>query len=261
MAEGMTPLTAFAVALAAFQTEIPNIAKDQKAQIKSDKGSFSYDYADLTDITAKVLPLLAKVGLSWSAKPTLAEAGFVLAYSLRHTGGHVETGEYPLPDPARTPAQQLGSAITYARRYCLTAVTGVAPGGDDDDGAKAQDARAAAPARKEHDRMVKDSTASPRRAERVRGEAAKAPDAWTEPVAQPPDTSGSGRADAHTWYAGWAGRVASCPTLPQLRGLWGEMVSEHEAGHATDEMRRDGLALRQERADDLKQPEPEPVPS
>lgn len=255
--EETTPLAAFAVALAAFQADIPNIAKDQKAQIKSDKGNFSYDYADLVDITAKVLPLLAKVGLSWSAKPTLAEAGFVLAYSLRHIGGHVETGEYPLPDPARTPAQQLGSAITYARRYCLTAVTGVAPGGDDDDGAKAQDARAAAPARKEHDRMVKDSTASPRRAERVRGEAAKAPDAWTEPVAQPPDTS----VEAHTWYAGWAGRVASCPSRPQLKGLWGEMVSEHEAGHATDEMRRDGLALRQERADDLKQPESEPVPA
>jgi len=98
-----------------------------------------------------------------------------------------------------------------------------------------------------------------KRAERVRGEAAKAPDAWTEPVAQPPDVS----VEAHTWYAGWAGRVASCPTLPQLRGLWGEMVSEHEAGHATDEMRRDGLALRQERAGDLREPEPgsEPVPA
>lgn len=79
---------------------------------------------------------------------------------------------------------------------------------------------------------------------------------WAEPVAQPPDTS----VEAHTWYAGWAGRVASCPTLPQLRGLWGELVSEHEARPATDEMRTDGEALVRERADDLKQPEPDPEP-
>ncbi len=259
-ADEATPLAAFAVALAQFQLAVPNIAKDQRAQIKSDKGSFSYSYADLTDITATVLPLLAKVGLSWSAKPTLSEAGFILAYSLRHIAGHVETGEYPLPDPARTPAQQLGSAITYARRYCLTAVTGVAPGGDDDDGARAQDARAAEPARKqfraEHDRMVKDVTSNPRRAERVKGEAAKATDAWTETVAQPPDTS----VDAHAWYIGWAGRVASCPTVAHLRGLRGELVSEHRAEHVTDEMRQDGEALCKERADDLRQGEPVPEP-
>ncbi len=260
MTEETTPLAAFAVALTEFQLLVPNVSKGQTAHVKSDKGNFTYDYADLTDITAKVLPLLAKVGLSWSAKPTLAESGFVLAYSLRHSAGHIETGEYPLPDPARNSSQMIGSAITYARRYALTAITGVAPGGDDDDGAKAHDARAAAPARKEHDRMVKDSTASPRRAERVRGEAAKAPDAWTEPVAQPPDTS----VEAHTWYVGWAGRVAVCDSLPKLRGLHGELKSERAAGHATDEMGSDGDALCKERADDLKEPEPaepEPVPA
>jgi len=261
MTEDMERQAAYATALATFQTEIPNVSKNQKAQIESDKGSFSYTYAALTDITAQVLPLLAKLGLSWSAKPTLSEAGFVLAYSLRHTAGHVETGEYPLPDPSRTPARQLGSAITYARRYCLTAVTGVAPGGDDDDGANAQDARAAEPARKafraEHDRMVKDVTSNPRRAERVKGEAAKATDAWTETVAQPPDTS----VDAHAWYVGWAGRVASCPSLAQLKGLHGELSSERDAGHATDEMCTDGDALCAERAADLRKPVTDPVPS
>ncbi len=79
---------------------------------------------------------------------------------------------------------------------------------------------------------------------------------WAEPVAQPPDTS----VEAHTWYVGWAGRVASCDSVPKLRGLRGELVSEHEARHATDEMRGDGEALCLERADDLKQPEPEPEP-
>jgi hypothetical protein len=60
---------------------------------------------------------------------------FVLAYRLGHVDGGEICGFYPLG--TGTP-QQLGSAITYARRYCLCAVTGVAPGGEDDDGAQAE---------------------------------------------------------------------------------------------------------------------------
>jgi hypothetical protein len=39
--------------------------------------------------------------------------------------------------------QDIGSAETYARRYCLVALTGVAPGGDDNDGANANAGRQA----------------------------------------------------------------------------------------------------------------------
>lgn len=134
-----TPAAAFAAALAAFQAEIPHVDKGQTA----DTGSYSYDYADLTSITEAALPLLAKHGLSFSAKPTLHDGMFVLDYELLHKDGHGEGGMYPLPDPARSSAQQIGSAITYGRRYCLCAVTGIAPGGEDDDGAKANDARSA----------------------------------------------------------------------------------------------------------------------
>jgi len=111
--------------------------------------------------------------------------------------------------------------------------------------------------RAKHDALVKDTTSSSKRAERVKGEAAKATDAWTETVAQPPDTSVA----AHRWYIGWAGRVASCPSLAQLKGLHGELSSERDAGHATGEMRTDGDALCAERAADLRQPAPESVPS
>lgn len=122
-----------AEALAAFQAEIPSVVKGKTG----DAGSYKYQYADLSDVTEKVLPLLGKHGLSFSAKPTHNERGaFVLAYTLRHVGGESDSGEYPLPNGN---AQQIGSAITYARRYVLCAVTGVAPGGDDDDGHGARD--------------------------------------------------------------------------------------------------------------------------
>ena len=127
-----------ATALAAFQAELPTIGKGNTATVRSDKGNYSYKYADLADVSAKVLPLLAKHGLSFSTKPTLDESGrFVLEYTLRHSSGEADTGSYPLSTGT---AQAVGSLITYARRYVLCAITGVAPD-QDDDGATASDVR------------------------------------------------------------------------------------------------------------------------
>jgi hypothetical protein len=78
-----------------------------------------------------VLPLLGKHGLSFSTKPTMVDGRFVLEYVLRHVSGQEDGGQWPLS--VGTP-QQMGSAITYARRYALSAITGVAPDDSDDDG-------------------------------------------------------------------------------------------------------------------------------
>src|SRR5690606_36854591 len=93
-----------------------------------------YKYADLNDVQEALFPLLAEYGLTWTTAPTLTPNGFALHYSLRHASGEAIEGDYPLP--SGTP-QEIGSAITYARRYALCAVTGLAPVGDDDDGAAA----------------------------------------------------------------------------------------------------------------------------
>lgn len=129
-------------ALAAFQSEIPVPTKDSSA----DTGKYSYDYASLDKLTPLILPLLASVGIAYVAAPTVREDGvFVLRAELRHTSGEIIGGDYPLGNPAN-PAQAIGSAITYARRYALLALTGVSPSGEDDDGAKAQQAQAENPA-------------------------------------------------------------------------------------------------------------------
>jgi hypothetical protein len=124
-----------AAALAQFQAEIPRIGKGKTARVTSEKGNYSYDFADLADISKVVMPLLGKVGLSFTSKPTIVDNQFVLVYALRHVSGDSDEGVYPLPK-AGTP-QQVGSAITYARRYTLCAVTGIAPDDADDDGAAA----------------------------------------------------------------------------------------------------------------------------
>jgi hypothetical protein len=132
-----------AAALAAFQAELPKLTKDQNAKVQGEtqdgrKINYSYGYADLSQVTEGVSPALGKHGLSFTSFPTVNENGaFVLAYSLLHEGGEMRDGLWPLPDPNRTKPQQLGSAITYARRYAFMAVTNTFPGGEDDDGAAA----------------------------------------------------------------------------------------------------------------------------
>lgn len=124
-------------ALAAVQADLPVVGKDQKATVKSDKGSYTYKYANLAAVSAAILPLLSKNGLAWVTLPTFDEGGrFVLRYELRHVSGESLAGSYPLPNTSRP--QEMGSAITYARRYALCAVTGVAPEEDDDNASAAE---------------------------------------------------------------------------------------------------------------------------
>lgn len=131
-----------ASALIAFQADIPVVSKGDSANT----GKYSYSYASLEDVASKVYPKLAEVGLAYSAAPDLLEDGtFGLRAELVHESGETRGGFYPLGNP-NAPAQAIGSAITYARRYALLALTGVTPVGEDDDGARADNAeRQAAP--------------------------------------------------------------------------------------------------------------------
>src|SRR5258708_11967650 len=135
-----TPGT-LAEAQAILQTRLPHIRKEATGQYGN--------YADLYDVSHELLPVLGALGLSFTSRPTLVlrEDGtreFILAYALKHVSGEKEDGEYPLPSSGIP--QAIGSAITYARRYALCAVTG-AVADEDDDGQAAQDAATAKPKR------------------------------------------------------------------------------------------------------------------
>jgi hypothetical protein len=123
--------TTLAEALRRLQADLPDITKSGKGQV----GTRTYKYSNLREMTEALFPRLTDLGLSFIAMPTMSGEKFVLAYKLLHVSGQFEGGEYPL---ALGTPQQHGSAITYGRRYCLAAVTGVAPE-DDDDGAAASE--------------------------------------------------------------------------------------------------------------------------
>jgi len=124
-------------ALVTFQMELPKVAKTKTANVPTKSGgSYQYTYADLVDVTEAAIPLLTKHGLAFITTPRQTERGYELVGILAHTSG--ERIEGALPIPGNT-AQEIGSSITYARRYLLGAMTGIVTD-DDDDGSIATEA-------------------------------------------------------------------------------------------------------------------------
>ena len=105
--------------------------------MSSPKGNYSYRYADLADIQRAIAPALADCGLSVSFDTAQDPGGYVIQAKIHHVGGHSEvtTFRVPIDDKTRmNSAQAAGSALTYGRRYALTAALGIVTAEDDDDG-------------------------------------------------------------------------------------------------------------------------------
>ncbi len=130
---------ALAAALAKAQGELKNI---EKGKINT---HFKTKYADIADGLDVVRPVLSKHGIAIiQATDMNPDTGiFWLTTRLVHTSGEWVESIYPLPVGK---AQEQGSAITYARRYSLFSMVGVAGTNEDDDG-NAANAAPAAPAK------------------------------------------------------------------------------------------------------------------
>lgn len=98
-------------------------------------------YVTLDAIVNAVTPILSQHGLAIVQLTKADEAGrFVLITQLWHTEGESLESVYILPHLAEcsapgsktNPNQVMGSAITYARRYAITALLNIAADEDDD---------------------------------------------------------------------------------------------------------------------------------
>jgi hypothetical protein len=130
---------ALAAALAKAQGELKNI---EKGKINT---HFKTKYADIADGLDVIRPVLSKNGIAViQATDMNPDTGiFFLTTRLVHTSGEWVESIYPLPVGK---AQEQGSAITYARRYSLFSMVGVAGTNEDDDG-NAANATSAGPAK------------------------------------------------------------------------------------------------------------------
>lgn len=107
---------------------------------KEGKGNYG-TYVKLDTIHEMALPVLAANGLAWITLPTYDESGEpILEYKLLHTSGETIEGKMRMY-VSQPNSQQMGSAITYARRYAICAVLGIV-GDEDDDGQSATSAPA-----------------------------------------------------------------------------------------------------------------------
>lgn len=99
-------------------------------------------YADLSSCISAAREGLAANGLAVAQFPGHDEKGHYLDYYLIHESGQ-QWGDRFCFDISKGGLQDLGSAITYARRYSFCALTGIAPGDDDDANGHTPEATAA----------------------------------------------------------------------------------------------------------------------
>lgn len=109
-----------ASALSLFQGEVKDAQKDKKG--------FSYNYADLSQVLEIARPLMAKHGLSLAQFPGSAGEKVTIESFLMHRSGQYISGTIEMPvtlGKGMSPAQAVGSVITYARRYATGAILGI----------------------------------------------------------------------------------------------------------------------------------------
>jgi len=126
----MEPETNVYTALAKAQAEMTAAAKGSLNKHLGNK------YADLAAVQDACLPALNKQGFAVYQPFVADEAGYWVETILAHYSGASLSCRIPLI-LGKHDMQGLGSAITYARRYGLLCMSGVAP--EDDDGNKAAD--------------------------------------------------------------------------------------------------------------------------
>lgn len=123
MSESITNLS---TALALFQAEVKNPANSAKNPF------FNSSYAPLSDVLNDVRPLLSKNGLSVLQFPGGDGENISITPLLLHSSGEWIRGNTLTLRADKATAQGAGSAITYARRYSLSAILGISSEDDDD---------------------------------------------------------------------------------------------------------------------------------
>lgn len=124
-----------AEALSKAQGEMENAAKDK------DNPFYKSTYADLASVWDACRLPLSKNGLAILQTFSIVEGKVILTTKLIHTSGEWMDSQVPV-QPVKNDPQGMGSAMTYMRRFSLSAMVGIAPAeaptrndvDDDDDG-------------------------------------------------------------------------------------------------------------------------------
>lgn len=121
--ESIKELTA---ALVKFQGEVSNPKNSTENPL------FKTKYAPLSDILTLVRPLLAKYGLSVIQIPSGDGEKITITTILLHESGEWIESEPLVIRPEKNKPQSIGSAVSYGRRYSISAMLNISSEGTDD---------------------------------------------------------------------------------------------------------------------------------
>jgi len=124
-----------ASALADATAQLENISKAHKATA----GKARYTYANIADVLRTVRPALASQGLAIVQGQDITDEQVVVVTRLVHRSGEWMETDCRVPVDRQGGIQGTGSALTYARRYAVLGLLGIAA--EDDDGRAAQQTR------------------------------------------------------------------------------------------------------------------------
>lgn len=119
------PINELAAALAKAQGAMGN------APFNKTNPHFKSKYADLASVRDTVTPHLAANGLALVQTTMPSNGSMLVVTSLIHASGQWISSEYPVIHDVNKP-QAMGSALTYARRYSISCICGIASEEDDD---------------------------------------------------------------------------------------------------------------------------------
>jgi len=119
-------------ALGKAESEFPQIKRSQKVNFATAGGTrIKYSYAPLSEIFDAIRKPLAENGLAISQPMTIIDGKLIVETVLSHSSGEWISGQILIESQKLDP-QSIGSALTYARRYSLSALLGIASEEDDD---------------------------------------------------------------------------------------------------------------------------------
>lgn len=119
-------MTTFHKDLVTALNAIPSVAKDKS------NPHFKSKYATLDAINAVIKPILAKNKLAYHQDVWTVDGGICIRTKLIHESGEFLESAIAIFPAAQKTVQAYGSAITYARRYQLSAFLGLTADEDDD---------------------------------------------------------------------------------------------------------------------------------
>ena len=119
-------ISKLAVAVVAMQGELKPVAKN------SENPFFKSKYADLAACHHAAGPILARHGLAVVQIPSVTQDGVIIKTILLHESGQKIEAECKMKPKSLSP-QDIGSAITYNRRYSYMAIIGLSAEDDEDD--------------------------------------------------------------------------------------------------------------------------------